>query len=164
MTEEIVAPKQQITINAVHQVRATSEPEVFWIDNDSLIDGLSIEGTYGSRPEDDSPHNVALRKYIADHNTPIVPYAPVEEDPRIFMRTLSARQLRLGLLSANITPTQVLAVIDGLPEGVEKETAKIEWEYATEFRRTHPLIETVGAALNLTPEQIDTLWNAAAVL
>lgn len=51
-----------------------------------------------------------------------------------------------------------------MPAGPDKEKAQIEWEYATTFKRTHPLIATVGAALNLSDVQIDAMWSAAVSL
>ncbi|WP_246806861.1 hypothetical protein [Ensifer sp. ENS04] len=90
------------------------------------------------------------------------PYTPPSiEAIRGAMAPLTARQLRLGLVDSGFSLTQVSAVIDALPAGPDKEKAQIEWEYATTFNRTHPLIATVGAALGLTEAQIDTMWSAA---
>ncbi|WP_457660263.1 hypothetical protein [Sinorhizobium medicae] len=82
----------------------------------------------------------------------------------IHMPALSARQIRLGLVSNGFALAQVTASIEAMPEGVEKETAQIEWEYATTFERMHPLIAMVGAALGLADDQIDAMWAAAASL
>jgi len=84
--------------------------------------------------------------------------------PSASMPALSARQIRLGLVNSGFTLAEVSAVIDMMPDGLEKETALIEWEYATTFNRVHPLINTVGAALGLTDEQIDAMWVAALSL
>jgi hypothetical protein len=80
------------------------------------------------------------------------------------MPTLTARQLRLGLVNNGYSMSQVSAVIEAMPEGADKETARIEWEYATTFERPHTLIATVGTALGISEEQIDTMWEAAANL
>ena len=92
------------------------------------------------------------------------PLEPTSEELRARMSGLTARQLRLGLLNANISPSQVTATIAGMPAGPDKEKAQIEWEYATTFNRTHPLIATVGAALNLTDVEIDAMWTTSASL
>lgn len=95
----------------------------------------------------------------------VAPYvSPTIEEVRANMPTLTARQLRLGLVGNGYSMSQVSAVIDAMPEGADKETARIEWEYATTFERTHPLIVTVGAALAIGEEQTDTMWTAAASL
>ncbi|WP_428843145.1 hypothetical protein [Sinorhizobium terangae] len=84
--------------------------------------------------------------------------------PSVHMPALSSRQIRLGLVNGGFTMAQVSAVIDAMPDGNEKETARIEWEYATTFNRTHPLIASVGAALGLTDDEIDAKWSAALTL
>ncbi|WP_336621002.1 MULTISPECIES: hypothetical protein [unclassified Sinorhizobium] len=56
---------------------------------------------------------------------------------------------------------QVGAIIEAMPDGAEKESARIEWEFASIFNRMHPLIASVGAALGLTEERIDSMWTAA---
>ncbi|ATB03626.1 hypothetical protein VP03_12340 [Sinorhizobium meliloti] len=84
--------------------------------------------------------------------------------PSLHMPALTARQFRLGLVNNGLTPAQVTATIEAMPNGSAKETALIEWEYATTFNREHPLIATVGAALGLSDEQIDAMWVAAVDL
>lgn len=74
---------------------------------------------------------------------------------------LSAVQVRLALLSAGITFAHVDAVIDSLPAGVERDTARTYWEYSVELHREHPLIAQFAAALGLTDEQVDTMWRGA---
>ncbi|MBK5571663.1 hypothetical protein AB4Z34_31680 [Ensifer sp. 2YAB10] len=89
---------------------------------------------------------------------------PTPEELRERMPVLTARQLRLGLVAEGRFLVQVDAAINVMPEGAEKEAVKIEWEYATSFRRKHPLIATIGTALGLSDAQIDNLWLAAADL
>ncbi|RVO54935.1 hypothetical protein [Sinorhizobium meliloti] len=119
------------------------------------------EGVYGLSPK--------IRQWLIDNpNFPIDAYVPPPEptieEIRANMPSLTARQLRLGLVGNGYSMSQVSAVIDAMPEGADKETARIEWEYATTFERTHPLIGTVGAALAIGEEQIDTMWTEAASL
>lgn len=93
---------------------------------------------------------------------PIAPYqAPTNEEIRASMRPLTARQFRLGLLNAGISPSTVTATIAAMPAGPDRDKAQIEWEFATTFNRMHPLIATVGAALGLTDQQIDAMWRGA---
>ena len=100
-----------------------------------------------------------LAAWVADGNT-IAPYEP-PPDP---LRPLTSRQLRLGLVLNGISLSSVEAAIDAIEDETDREVARIEWEYATTFERSHPLIEQVGAALGLTPEQIDDMWAEAATL
>lgn len=81
------------------------------------------------------------------------------------MPTITARQLRLALLGLSLTGDDVVAKISAMPgTPTEREAARIEWEYATEFPREHPLIATIGAALGMTEAQIDAAWMQAASL
>lgn len=92
------------------------------------------------------------------------PSPPTPEEKREAMPPLTRRQLRLGLLQNGISTTTVEAAIDAIPDEVEREAAKIEWEDASQYLRTHPLIEQIGVSIGLTPEQIDAMWEAAAEL
>lgn len=77
------------------------------------------------------------------------------------MPPLTARQLRLGLIAAGISLASVEGAIAAIPDETDRAVAEVEWEYASQFERDHPLIEQVGAAVGMTPEQIDTAWLAA---
>ncbi|TCH97643.1 hypothetical protein EJV46_16125 [Roseococcus sp. SYP-B2431] len=91
---------------------------------------------------------------------------PVLQDPQAPTAApppLTARQLRLGLLGRGITPAMVNEAITELPDD-QQAVAEIEWEYATQYLRSHPLIDQIGAAFSLTPEQIDGAWAEAAAL
>lgn len=71
---------------------------------------------------------------------------------------ITARQLRLWLFSQNILSTveQMITDIGG--------AAKIEWEYATEYNRTHPMVIQLGTALGMTSEQLDQVFITAATI
>ena len=95
---------------------------------------------------------------------PPEPEPPTPEEIRANMFPLTARQLRLGLVAAGILPSQVDAAIAAIPDEQAKAVAEIEWEYASQFERNHPLIVQIGTALGLTVEQIDTMWADALAL
>lgn len=88
-------------------------------------------------------------------------YVEPEPEP---LPPLTARQLRLGLIAAGISLASVEAAIADIEDATDREIAQVEWEYASQFDRDHPLIEQVGSALGLTPEQIDVAWLAAVNL
>jgi hypothetical protein len=89
--------------------------------------------------------------------------APAPPPPPI--PTITARQLRLALLGLGLTGAMVEAQIAAMP-GTEtaREAARIEWEYATSYQRDHQLVVMLGAALNLTEQQITDAWMEAASL
>lgn len=86
---------------------------------------------------------------------------PVAEEP---LPPLTARQLRLGLVTNGFALDQVEATIAAIEDPERRAVAKIEWEYASQFVRAHRLIAQVGTALGLTEEQIDGMWAEAVVL
>lgn len=156
-------------LHEITAVRETEEAGVYVVAADLTdMEGERYVADYASRPDDGfglAPQiRAGLDLWIAQ-GRPVAPYVPpTAQELRVAMPELSRRQLRLGLLAAGITSTQVTGEIDAMPEGNAKETARIEWEDATVYQRTHPLIQTIGAALGLSPEQIDDMWMAASAL
>ncbi len=76
---------------------------------------------------------------------------------------VSPRQLRLALLQIGITPADVEQAINQLDEP-HRTAAMIEWEYALEIKRDHPLIATLAEIWNQTEADVDALFLAAAGL
>lgn len=87
---------------------------------------------------------------------------PVVVQPVVFA-PITARQLRLWLMSQERALTDVDAAIAALPEA-QREPARVEWEYSTEYDRDHPLIAAIGAALGFTNDEIDAGFLEACVL
>lgn len=107
---------------------------------------------------DDFLANQGRRKWDAEAKTFVAFEPPPPPEPP--MAPLSARQFRLGL-HANGLLSSVQGSIDALDEP-DKTAAQIEWEYATQIERDHPLVQNLSAQLGLTDEQIDAMWRAAA--
>jgi len=101
----------------------------------------------GERP---SPEHVAQ----ADGSWAIPP-APVPQ-------VVTMRQARISLSRAGLLP-QVEQLLGAL-EGQSGDEARIEWEYSQEVHRNKPFVVHLGAALGLSPAQIDDLFIAAAGL
>jgi hypothetical protein len=155
---------REMKLNSVGTVTATSEEGVFVLRcNITDIEGNTYDTDYCSRPDDTFGLSPSFRQWLTDNpDFPIQPYIPATADEiRASMPSLTARQLRLGLLNAGISPSQVTAAIDAIPAGLDKDKAQIEWGYATTLSRSHHLIETIGSVLGLVDEQIDAMWMAA---
>tara|TARA_R100001039_G_C1830066_1_gene94428 strand:- start:159 stop:662 length:504 start_codon:yes stop_codon:yes gene_type:complete len=75
---------------------------------------------------------------------------------------ITPRQARLALLHAGLL-SQVDTAIASL-ESPAKETAQIEWEYATSIERESEWINQLGSALGLDSAGIDDLFVEAASL
>ena len=75
----------------------------------------------------------------------------------IIPTSITMRQARLHLLD--------LGLLDDIEALVAFDRRwYIEWEYANEVLRTSPLIGAIKENLNLTDEQIDTMFIEASVL
>ena len=89
-------------------------------------------------------------------------YVPPEPVPPHVPASVTMRQARLALLGAGLLAS-VDAAIDSLPS-LQKEAARIEWEYATEVQRSSGLVPMMVAALGLDDAALDALFIEAAAL
>lgn len=122
---------------------------------------IDIDGAEMLVPDDMSNrHRVMIAEWEAAGNA-VPAYEPPPLPP---LAPLTRRQLRLGLLTNGITTATVEGAISAIPDPMDRAVAEIEWADASQFERDHHLIEQVGTALGLTPEQIDTMWEAALLL
>lgn len=156
-----------IELHNVQQVKATLEEGVFLVFcNITDSHGDTYDAVHGYRPEDEAGLGPLIKQWFEDNpDHEVTPYTePTPEEARANLPDLTARQLRLALLGNAITMSQVTTAILDIPDVIDRDKALVEWEYASNFARAHPLIATVGAALGLTDEQIDTMWVAALSL
>jgi hypothetical protein len=75
---------------------------------------------------------------------------------------ITMRQARLALLQSGLLP-QVDAAVAAIT-GAEGDAARIDWQFAQTVERTHPLVATMTAQLNLTAKQLDDLFTLGATL
>lgn len=75
---------------------------------------------------------------------------------------VTMRQARLALLQAGLL-SQVDAAINAMAEP-DRSAAQIEWEYATEVKRSSGLVQSLAVGLNLSDQQVDDLFKKADVL
>jgi hypothetical protein len=76
---------------------------------------------------------------------------------------MTMRQARLVLLQRGILP-YVDYAINAITNEIEREAARISWEYSTEVQRTHPLIADIGTQLGLSDSDIDELFIEGSML
>ncbi len=106
---------------------------------------------------DAEPEDIAEGMIYQDGSFVVPPIEPAPFTP------VTKRQLRLTLVRNGISLATVESAIAAMPEGLAKEEAQIEWNDASEFYRTHPTLLLVADALNLTAQQVDTMWRQAEV-
>lgn len=80
------------------------------------------------------------------------------------LQPLTASQVRLGLLANGITTAMVDSAIATIDDAVEREAARIKWEYAATISRNDGLVAAIGASLGLTDEQVDAMWQQALAM
>lgn len=88
--------------------------------------------------------------------------APEEPEGPAIVVEVTMRQARLALLQGNLLHL-VDPAIDALPEP-DRSAARIEWEYSQTVERNKPFVQMLGAALGLSEQQIDQLFETAATL
>ena len=156
-----------LSLNEVYSVQKTREDGVLLVKcNITDLQDAVYDCDYVSRPEDGFGLNPTIRKWLDDNRDfPVADYVPpTDEESRRIMPSLSARQFRLGLVGAGVSPEAAAATIAALPAGTERDRAQIEWEYAETFQRGHPLVATIANGLGLSELQVDALWLAAVNL
>jgi len=117
--------------------RCPGIPNPLRLPNGAHVHAPSLNVDYGG---------YTLVEWVMDEPAPSVP------------AYVTPRQVRLLLLQQGLLET-VKAMIEQ-----QEEAVRIEWEYATEFRRDNPLLPGLAASLGLTDEQIDAFFIAAAQL
>jgi hypothetical protein len=76
--------------------------------------------------------------------------------------SVSARQIRLWLLRQGISLAAVDAAIDAIPDQLQRDSVRVEWDYAPYVERTHPMLVPLAAALGLSEQQVDQAFVEAA--
>lgn len=128
------------------------------------LEDLAAIGLYNPEPADEVSEGKVVTGQSVKRVDGVVKWVYDLEDapePIPHYPPLTARQLRIGLLNAGISTAAVSAAIEEIEDETEREIARIEWKYASEFERDHHLIDMVGDTLGLTPEQINAAWLAA---
>jgi len=90
---------------------------------------------------------------------PKEPEAPLYVPPHV-----TPRQFRLALISIDIMPEQVTALLSQEPDEMKKAQSLTEWEYASQIDRNHPMVATLGAALGKDSDGVDQLFILAQTL
>jgi hypothetical protein len=76
--------------------------------------------------------------------------------------SVSARQIRLWMLRHGISLAAVDAAIDAIPDQLQRDSVRVEWDYAPYVERSHPMLVPLATALGLTEAQVDQAFVEAA--
>jgi hypothetical protein len=83
---------------------------------------------------------------------------------RTAFKPCTQRQMRLWLLSQGITDEMIRAMLTDIADENGRRAALIEYDYATEYSRSHPLVAQIGSSLGLSESDIDLAFREAATL
>lgn len=78
--------------------------------------------------------------------------------------SVTARQIRLWLVSHGVSLAAVDAAISAIPDAMQRDMVRVEWEYAPYVERAHPMLVPLAAALGLSETQVDNAFREAASL
>ncbi len=112
-----------------------------------IIDGLRVWEV-----RDEAGTLVGLNQQAVESESPAVP------------ASVSARQIRLWLVARGVSMAAVDAAIDAIPDALQRDSVRVEWEYAPYVERSHPMLVPLAAALGLTEAQVDQAFVEAATL
>jgi hypothetical protein len=76
--------------------------------------------------------------------------------------SVSARQIRLWLVRNGVSLAAVDATIDAIPDQLQRDSVRVEWDYAPYVERSHPMLVPLAAALGLTEQQVDQAFIEAS--
>ena len=85
------------------------------------------------------------------------------EEPPV-PQSVTPRQIRLALIDRGIMPEQITAMLSGIEDTVLRAKALAEWEFASEVKRTHPLIAQLAGALEFGAEDVDDVFRKAKAI
>lgn len=109
--------------------------------------------------------DITLGGMVREGNTLVFSQARKDEHDAALVvvpREVTMRQARQALILAELDES-VEAAIDAIP-GVAGKLARAEWDKSQTVQRDRALVNQLGAALGLTPTQIDALFITAATL
>jgi hypothetical protein len=119
------------------------------------------DGSTRTDPEQwaNDPAALAAAGYIVTERTP---EDDIEPPPPPVTATVSARQIRLWLIRHGISLAQVDAAIDAIPDQLQRDSVRVEWDYAPHVDRSHSMLIPLAAALGLTEQQVDQAFIEAS--
>jgi hypothetical protein len=111
-----------------------------------------IDGLHTWEVRDEAGNVIGINQKAVEPESPAVP------------ASVSARQIRLWILRQGINLAQVAAAIDAIPDTLQRDSVRVEWEYAPYVERSHPMLVPLAAALGLSEQQVDQAFAEASQL
>lgn len=109
----------------------------------------------GSQDDYIKPEMVKMTQAQVDEHLK-VEIPPLEQT----LPPLTRRQFKLALLYENLTD-DVEAAIEGIQDTLTKEGVRIEYTEGTKFHRTSDSIQYLASVLDISTEELNTIWEKA---
>ncbi|MGB5119816.1 MAG: hypothetical protein WBO13_02335, partial [Vibrio fluvialis] len=77
---------------------------------------------------------------------------------------LTRRQFRLALVTNGYSLTDIEALIEQIPDEMQKQIIKIEWQDATKFERNSINLLAMADLMGMDKPTVDALWAKALKL
>ena len=74
---------------------------------------------------------------------------------------LNDRQLRIGLIMAGFSLSNIQAAVDAIPDATQRAVAQVWWDRSILIHWEHPMTQNLIGLVGLTPEQASAMWMAA---
>lgn len=101
-------------------------------------------------------------KFVYEYYSRDLTGAEISEQEQIKkVEYCTPRQLRLALVNLNVDLNSIDSMIEAIQDPVEKQKAKIEWEYSNEIWRFHPLITSFGQQMGFSNDEVDEIFELA---
>lgn len=85
----------------------------------------------------------------------------IPPEPEKVPDSVTATQIRLWLVTHGISLQAIESTIDSIEDSQTRDIVRVQWEYAPYVERKHFMINTLGAALGFSSEQIDNAFIEA---
>lgn len=96
-------------------------------------------------------------------NNPVPPPPPAPVPQSVGSGQIRAAMIVSGYAANDdALSTTIETILSGIPDVAQRAVAITLWRNASEFRRNHPFLGAVKAALSKTDEDIDNLFRLAA--
>lgn len=128
-----------------------------------IVYAFEIDGSQDDYITDDM---VMMTEEEVDRHINPEKYYTEEQKYSIYLnslRPLTRRQFKLALLENNLLTT-IDTAISNIPDPLLKARIEIEYAEATEFVRTSDSVKYMLSILELSEEQVNSLWETAQTL
>ena len=149
-----IQTNEQIVFDSV---ASSYQTMLTWSDKEKAARGI-----YEITEPDVPPGKIVVGSTITSRRDRPLRVWQLEDAPILPVTIVSKAQAKLALLEAGLLDGVETAL--SAMEGTDGQRARIEWNDRTEFHRDHEFINSLAAAIGLSDDQVDDLFEQASLL